>query len=114
MSDNRKWVPEIVYEDYEEHNLSGGLPFIQVPPDKEMPDIIFILGSEETGDFEPDIDGEEQPIVEMSVNQYANMKYLQEGLSTEVYDQVRQCLNLLPLEEARTRGKEKAENLIKK
>lgn len=113
MQNKRKWVPEIVYEDYEEESLSGGLPFVQVPPDKEMPDVIFVLGSEETGEFEPDLDGEEQPIVEMSVNQYANMKYLQEGLSKEMYDQVRQCLDLLPLEEAREKGRDKAQNLIK-
>ena len=31
MSDKRKWVPEIMYEEYEEDSLSGGLPFIQVP-----------------------------------------------------------------------------------
>ena len=55
MSDKRKWVPEIMYEEYEEDSLSGGLPFIQVPNDKEMPDIIFMFGSQETGEFEPDL-----------------------------------------------------------
>ena len=113
MSEKRKWVPEIVYEDYED-SLSGGLPFIQVPPDKEMPDIIFMLGSEETGEYEPDSNGDEQPIVEMSVYQYANMGYLQESLSAETYDQVRQALGLLPLTEAREKGRKKAENLLNK
>jgi len=113
MSEKRKWVPEIVYEDYED-SLSGGLPFIQVPLGKEMPDVIFMLGSEETGEYEPDNNGDEQPIVEMSVHQYANMKYLQEALSTETYDLVRQALGLLPLDEAREKGREKAENLLNK
>ena len=51
MSDKRKRVPEIMYEEYDEESLSGGLPFIQVPNDKEMPDIVFMFGSTETGEF---------------------------------------------------------------
>ena len=27
----RKWIPEICYEDYEENNITGGLPFIPIP-----------------------------------------------------------------------------------
>ena len=45
MSDKRKWVPEIMYEEYEEDSLSGGFPFIQVTEDKEMPDILFMFGT---------------------------------------------------------------------
>jgi hypothetical protein len=41
----RKWVPEIMYEEYDEENISGGLPFIQVPEGREMPDILFMFGS---------------------------------------------------------------------
>ena len=74
MSDKRKWVPEIMYEDYE--GITEGIPFIQVPSDKEMPDILFMFGSQETGEFEPDDEGEPQPIVEMELFQYACMQYL--------------------------------------
>ena len=114
MSDLRKWVPEIMYEEYEEDSISGGLPFIQVPPDKEMPDILFVFGSQETGEFEPDMDGQPQPIMEMELFQFANMHYLKEGLSAEVYDQVRECLGLEPLNAARTKGMKQSEKILNK
>ena len=106
--DKRKWVPEIMYEEYEERNLSSGLPFIQVPMDKEMPDTLFMFGSSETGEFEPDIEGNPQPIMEMELYQYANMKYLQDGLDAQTYDLVRTTLGLLPLMEAREKGRKTA------
>ena len=112
-NDKRKWVPEICYEDYENAELTGGLPFVQIPPDKEMPNVLFFFGSQETGEFEPDTEGEPQPIVEMELYQFACMKYLQEGLEPETYDKVRVCLGLLPLEEARQKGKGQIVNKLK-
>ena len=100
MASKRKWVPEIVYEDYEEESLSGGLPFVQVPPDKEMPDIIFVLGSEETGEFEPNHEGIPVPIIEWDLYQYGNMNDLKKKLSYEHYNIVRDALGLEPLEQA--------------
>ena len=114
MSDKRKWVPEIMYEEYEEDSLSGGLPFIQVPNDKEMPDIIFMFGSQETGEFEPDLDGEPQPIMEMELFQYANMHYLKEALDPENYDKVRICLGLEPLHTAKQKGMKQSEKILNK
>tara|TARA_R110001592_G_scaffold297897_1_gene568443 strand:+ start:865 stop:1215 length:351 start_codon:yes stop_codon:yes gene_type:complete len=104
MSDKRKWVPEIMYEEYEEESLSGGLPFIQVPAEKEMPDILFMFGSSETGEFEPDQEGEPQPIMEMELYQYANMQYLKEELDSQTYDIVRLVLGLEPLSVAKEKG----------
>jgi len=112
MSDKRKWVPEIMYEEYDEESISGGLPFIQVPPDKEMPDIIFMFGSTETGEFEPDLEGEPQPIMEMELYQYANMQYLKNELNEDVYDAVRSCLGLEPLALAREKGKKQSEKIL--
>ena len=103
-TNKRKWVPEICYEEYEESNLSANLPFIQVPIDKEMPDTLFLFGSKETGEFEPDSEGNPQPIMEMELYQFANMKYLQDALSPTDYDLVRTSLGLLPLNEAREKG----------
>lgn len=112
--DKRKWVPEICYEDYENAELTNGLPFIQIPKDKEMPNVLFFFGSRETGEFEPGVEGEEEPIVEMELYQFACMKYLQEDLDPETYDKVRACLGLLPLAEARAKGRKKsAEQLLK-
>ncbi len=110
-NDKRKWVPEICYEEYEEDSLTGGLPFIAVPKDKEMPNLLFFFGSQETGEFEPDQEGNEQPIVEMELFQYACMKYLQEGLDPETFDKIRDCLGLLSLQEARERGKAKSKEM---
>ena len=115
MSDNpRKWVPEIMYEEYEEENLSGGIPFIQIPENKEMPDILFVFGCQNTGEFEPDMDGEPQPIVEMELYQYACMQYLKNQLSPETYDEVRVSLGLQPLNEAIQDGMKTSEKILNK
>tara|TARA_B100000131_G_scaffold295267_1_gene312126 strand:+ start:271 stop:636 length:366 start_codon:yes stop_codon:yes gene_type:complete len=111
MSDKRKWVPEIMYEEYEEESISSGLPFIQVPSDKEMPDTLFVFCSNETGEFEPDLEGNPVPIMELELYQYANMKYLQDGLSPDDFDKVRVALGLLPLDEARAKGREKTNEM---
>ena len=112
MSDKRKWVPEIMYEEYDEDSISGGLPFIQVPKEKEMPDILFMFGSTETGEFEPDLEGEPQPIMEMELFQYANMHYLKQGLDTDTYDKVRIILGLEPLSVAREKGMKQSEKIL--
>ena len=112
MSDKRKWVPEIMYEEYEEDSISGGLPFIQVPNDKEMPDILFMFGSTETGEFEPDLEGEPQPIMEMELFQYANMHYLKEELDKDTYDKVRVVLGLEPLSVAREKGMKQSQKIL--
>lgn len=112
MNEKRKWVPEIMYEEYEEDNISGGLPFIQVPNDKEMPDILFMFGSTETGEFEPDLEGQPQPIMEMELYQYANMHYLKETLNEDTYDQVRLALGLEPLNIAREKGMKTSEKIL--
>ena len=109
---SRKWVPEIMYEEYEEESISGGIPFIQVPEDKEMPDILFMFGSKNTGEFEPDLDGEPQPIVEMELYQYACMQYLKESLDPTVYDQVRECLGLQPLQTAIENGMKISQSVL--
>tara|TARA_Y100000593_G_scaffold77717_1_gene143986 strand:- start:1364 stop:1720 length:357 start_codon:yes stop_codon:yes gene_type:complete len=113
MNENpRKWVPEIMYEEYEEENLSGGIPFVQIPEDKEMPDILFMFGSQNTGEFEPDSEGEPQPIVEMELYQYACMQYLKQSLSPAIYDQVRVSLGLMPLEEATQEGMKISKSML--
>ena len=110
----RNWIPEICYEDYEDTNLTGGLPFITIPTEKEMPNVLFFFGSTDTGEVEPGPEGEDQPIVEMELYQFGCMKYLQENLEPETFDKVRVALGLLPLEEARKAGKKKAIEQTKK
>ena len=112
-NEKRMWVPEIVYEEYEGTGLTDGLPFITIPQDKEMPGILFFLGTSETGEFEPDENGDPQPIVEVEVYQYACMKYLEETLSSEDYDKVRITLELEPKMQARAKGVEKSKEMLK-
>lgn len=108
----RKWVPEIMYEEYEEENISGGLPFIQVPDGKEMPDILFMFGSQNTGEFEPDLEGNPEPIVEMELYQYCCMQYLKEELDADTYDAVRQALGLQPLQQAMEAGMKVSQKIL--
>ena len=76
-NEKRKWVPEIFYEE-EQDGVAGNLPFIQVPNDKEMPGVLFVFASSETGEFEPGLSGEPVPIVDLELHQYANMNYLKD------------------------------------
>ncbi len=78
MSDSR-WIPEIMYEESED-GLTSKIPFIQVPETEEMPGILFVFESRETGEFEPGPDGEEMPVTELDLHQYANMATLKEKL----------------------------------
>ena len=112
-NEKRMWVPEIVYEEYEGTGLTDGLPFITIPNDKEMPGILFFLGTSDTGELEPDENGDPQPIVEVEVYQFACMKYLEEALSPEDYDKVRIALDLEPKLEARAKGVEKSKEMLK-
>ena len=52
----KNWIPEICYEEDGE-GISSHIPFIQVPPEQEMPRFLFIFESQETGEFEPGEDG---------------------------------------------------------
>jgi len=111
-NEKRMWVPEIVYEEYEGTGLTDGLPFINIPQDKEMPGVLFFLGTSETGEFEPDENGDPQPIVEVEVYQFACMKYLEDSLTEEEYDKVRVAMGLEPKEQARRAGHEKSKEMI--
>lgn len=107
---NKNWIPEIMYED-DENGLSSKIPFIMVPPDEKMPQVIFIFESRETGEFEPDTEGEPLPIVEMDLHQYADMAQLKKGLTPQEYDNVRRCLGLEPLSLAAEKGKKITNNV---
>jgi len=103
MSDDH-WVPEIMYEDDVE-GLSSHIPFIQVPNDEQMPCILFIFESRESGEFEPGPEGEDIPVVELDLHQYADMSILRRGLDPLTYDLVRSALGLEPLLSAAEKGK---------
>lgn len=101
----QNWIPEITYEEID-GGVSSNIPFIAVPQDESMPKFIFIFESRETGEFEPGLEGEKLPIVEMDLHQYADMNFLKSGLPPKDYDKVRTCLGLEPLATATVKGQE--------
>ena len=102
MSSKTSWIPEIVYEDAEEGISS--IPFVMVPAEEEMPTLLYIFESRQTGEFEPGLDGEEVPVVQWDLHQYADMMILKERLDTDTYDTIRVALGLDPLEDAVKKG----------
>ena len=109
----KQWVPEIAYEE-SEGGVSSKIPFITVPTGEEMPRMLFIFESRETGEFEPDSEGDEIPVVELNLHQYANMASLKERLTAEEYDRVRFVLGLDPLNKAAAAGKKITDSIRKK
>jgi|TARA_Y100000385_G_C12899216_1_gene553453 hypothetical protein len=113
MSEVTKWFPEIMYEDSED-GMTSKIPFIMIPKSEVMPKLLFMFESRETGEYEPDSNGDPLPIVEMELHQYADMIHLKKGLTPERYDEVRVCLGLKPLLEAVSGGKEITDRIREK
>lgn len=97
------WLPEIVYEDTDDGQL-GNLPLIHVPPGEKMPRFLMLWECRDTGDLEPGMDGEEIPVVDWELRQYAQMEVLRRKLSAVDYDKVRAALGLKPMREAVPQG----------
>ena len=107
---NAHWVPEICYED-DDDGLTSKIPFIEVPKNEKMPNILFIFEARETGEFEPGPSGEAMPIVDLDLHQFADMNVLKESLTRSMYDSVRVVLGLEPLSEAVPKGLEITEKV---
>ena len=110
LPDPRKWVPEIMYEETND-GLTQTIPFVQVPADKEMPGVIFLFASRDTGEMEPGPEGEELAITEIDLHQYANLSYIRDALSEDQYDKVRVSLGLEPLRQAAAKGQKITEKI---
>jgi hypothetical protein len=109
---NQKWVPEIFYEEPDGNEITSQIPFIAVPDGEQMPPLLFIFESRETGEFEPDQDGNESPVSEIDLHQYANMTVLKEKLSEGDYDKVRIALDLEPMSQAMAKGLAITKNVL--
>jgi len=92
--------PEICYEDFSkgEETITGGLPFINVEDNQNMPSVLFMYESRKIEDEEF-----EREIV---LHSYANMMQLKSKLSEDLYDVVRVALGLMPLKEAAKLGEQ--------
>ncbi len=107
MKNKKKWIPEIYYEDYGkgEESLTGGIPFINVPQENQMPKILFMYESRDLKGIEEEIEKE------IILHSYANMLELKERLDSETYDQVRSALGLQPLKKAEELGNKINKNI---
>lgn len=103
MSMPRTWMPEIMYEE-DAPGQAATLPFILVPAEEDMPIFLMLWEYKETGEIEPGMDGEDQPIVQPELRQYARMDVLKDQLSEDAYDDVRVALGLAPLQAATKAG----------
>ena len=103
MSD--QWIPEIMYEENDDGEASH-IPFIMVPENEVMPQMLYVFESRETGEYEPGLEGEEVPVVQWDLHQYADMDILKRNLDPITYDIVRSALGLEPLETASKKGAE--------
>lgn len=106
------WIPEILYEE-DETGGSSAIPFIMVPDSELMPQLLYIFESRDTGEFEPGNEGEEVPVVQWDLHQYADMAVLKSSLEPTIYDSVRAALGLEPLVEAAKKGKEITDSVKK-
>ena len=97
-SDVTSWFPEIMYEE------DSRIPFVPVPAGEEMPAILFMFESRDTGEQEPGPDGDPLPIVSLDLHQYANMSTLKARLSPRDFDIIRETLGLEPLAQAAEKG----------
>lgn len=102
---NTNWYPEIMYEE------DSKIPFVPVPKDEQMPGLLFMFESRDTGEFEPDHDGNPLPIVQMDLHQYANMSTLKDTLTPALFDEVRIAFGLEPLLAAAEKGNKITNNI---
>ena len=99
------WIPEIMYEESHDEGITSQIPFVPVPEGETMPNLLYVFESRETGEFEPGLDGEEVPVIQMDLHQYADMAVLKEKLNLELYDAVRMALCLEPMSTAAVKGR---------
>lgn len=92
-------IPVILYESEEQ-----AIPYVEVEEGDDMPPTLFIQEYRHTGEFEPDSNGEEQPIVDMIMHMFVDMDFLSKKLSPNLYDVVRTSIGLQPVKKAREEG----------
>ena len=110
MDNKSDWVPEIAYEEADD-GITSKIPFIHVPDGEDMPQMLFMFESRDTGEIEPGPNGEELPVTELDLHQYANMAILKKELSFVEYDNVRFALGLESIKTASIKGHEITSNI---
>lgn len=105
-------VPVLLYEQSIDGSWESALPYIEVGVDETMPEMLFVQEYKLTGEFEPDMEGNDCPLYDAYMHSYVNMTTLKEKLSPKLYDDVRVSLGLKPLKEAKKAGQEILKDVI--
>jgi hypothetical protein len=101
-----------MYEGESDESMTSSIPFIPIPEEEEMPKVLFIFESRETGAVEPGPEGEELSVTELELHQYADMAILKEKLDEENYDRVRAALGLESMASALSKGVKISERIL--
>jgi hypothetical protein len=99
-----------MYEDGAEGGTSH-IPFVMVPTSEVMPNLLYIFEARETGEFEPGPEGEDLPVTEMDLHQYADLAVLKEKFDEKSYDAIREALGLEPMRVASVKGSKITQNI---
>ena len=98
------WIPEIVYTQTAD-GKSSKIPSMNLPKGYDAPSVLFVFSNKETDEKDVNEVGEEVPVVEVELMQYANINLLRDNLPVSTYNEIRQALGLKSLEEALSAGK---------
>jgi hypothetical protein len=78
---------------------------MNLPKGYDAPSVLFVFSNKETDEKDVNEAGEEVPVVEVELMQYANINLLRDNLPVSTYNEIRQALGLKSLEEALSAGK---------
>lgn len=97
-------IPVIYYDEEDQGGGTNPIPYIPMEVSEEWPFILFIQEYRDTGEFEPDSNGNPQPICDMYMHKFVDMEYLKEKLDPATNDIVRVALGMDPLLKAQEKG----------
>jgi hypothetical protein len=102
MTQKQYKIPAILYES--DQDGTSPIPYVEIQTEEEMPRMLFIQEYKHTGEFSPGPEGEEMPIVDITLHGYVDLDFLSRSLSPALYDDVRVAIGLQPVAEAREAG----------
>ena len=114
MTQEKLKFPIIFYEDADDDENVIPIPYIPMEKDDEWPFILFIQEYRDTGEIEPDEEGNPQAICDVYMHKYIDMEHLKDKLDPETNDVVRVALGMKPLKEAQKAGSIDLEKIFNK
>lgn len=104
MKNDKYEVPTILYEEPKQGHKPSILPYIEVTQNGKMPPVLFIFEYRQTGEFEPDSNGNPVEIVDQIPHKFVDLELLKEKLPPHLNDMIRTLLGMKPLKEAQKDG----------